>query len=37
MATFNQGFMTTELTAAAILDMNWHTLTVPFEGDVRAF
>lgn len=26
-ATFNQGFMTTELTAAAILDMNWHDLT----------
>ena len=25
-ATFNQGFMTTELTAAAILDMNWHDL-----------
>ncbi len=26
-STFNQGFMTTELTAAAILDMNWHDLT----------
>ena len=25
--TFNQGFMTTELVAAAILDMNWHDLT----------
>ena len=25
-STFNQGFMTTELTAAAILDMNWHDL-----------
>lgn len=25
--TFNQGFMTTELTAAAILDMRWHELT----------
>ncbi|MDR1591872.1 MAG: M3 family metallopeptidase [Prevotellaceae bacterium] len=26
VATFNQGFMTTELTAAAILDMQWHKL-----------
>mgnify|MGYP000844614578 CR=1 FL=1 len=25
-STFNQGFMTTELVAAAILDMNWHTI-----------
>lgn len=25
-STFNQGFITTELTAAAILDMNWHDL-----------
>lgn len=25
-ANFNQGFRTTELVAAAILDMNWHTL-----------
>ena len=25
--TFNQGFMTTELTAASILDMRWHELT----------
>lgn len=25
-STFNQGFMTTELAAAAILDMNWHDL-----------
>ncbi len=25
--TFNQGFMTTELVAAAILDMKWHTMT----------
>jgi peptidyl-dipeptidase Dcp len=37
MATFNQGFMTTELTAAAIRDMDWHTLTLPFQGDVGAF
>lgn len=27
VGTFNQGFMTTELSAAAILDMNWHDLT----------
>lgn len=26
MKTFNQGFMTTELTAASILDMKWHEL-----------
>lgn len=26
-ATFNQGFMTTELAAASILDMKWHELT----------
>lgn len=26
-ATFNQGFMTTELVAASILDMKWHELT----------
>ncbi len=26
-STFNQGFMTTELAAAAILDMKWHELT----------
>lgn len=30
--TFNQGFMTTELTAAAILDMKWHMLSeIPME------
>lgn len=28
---FNQGFMTTELVAAAILDMKWHTLTLGTE------
>lgn len=27
-STFNQGFRTTELVAAAILDMNWHTISV---------
>jgi len=26
-ATFNQGFMTTELAAASVLDMKWHELT----------
>ena len=34
---FNQGFMTTELCAASILDMEWHKLT-SYEGiDVDAF
>ena len=34
--TFNQGFMTTELAAASILDLKWHMLdTVP--TDVEAF
>lgn len=30
--TFNQGFMTTELCAASILDMKWHELTAIPEG-----
>ena len=35
-ANFNQGFMTTELAAAAILDLKWHMITeVP--ADVEAF
>jgi peptidyl-dipeptidase Dcp len=34
-AQFNQGFETTELLAASLLDMDWHTL--PFEGNVEAF
>jgi peptidyl-dipeptidase Dcp len=34
---FNQGFATVEFTAAAYLDMAWHTLTVPEEKDVIAF
>ena len=35
---FNQGFETTEYTAAAILDMKWHmNTTVTPETDVRAF
>ena len=35
--TFNQGFMTTELLAAAILDMNLHNLTEIDQLDVIAF
>lgn len=35
--TFNQGFMTTELLAAAILDMNLHTLTNTDSLDVVAY
>lgn len=34
---FNQGFMTTELVAAALLDMNWHTQTKVQTLDVSAF
>ncbi len=36
-ALFNQGFMTTELVAAALLDMNWFTITEVKDLDVRAF
>lgn len=36
-ATFNQGFITTELIAAALLDMDWHTLTEAPVKDVREF
>ena len=36
-ATFNQGFMTTELLAAAILDMNLHTLKDTDNLDVIAY
>lgn len=36
-ATFNQGFMTTELVAAAILDMKWHTIESPLTVDVMTF
>jgi peptidyl-dipeptidase Dcp len=35
--TFNQGFKTTEYLAASFLDMDWHTLDAPFEGDPLAF
>ncbi len=34
---FNQGFMTTELLGAAILDMRWHEVDTAKEYDVRAF
>jgi len=34
---FNQGFNTTELVAAAILDMDWHTVAVTDLQDVRKF
>ncbi|MCF8368494.1 MAG: M3 family metallopeptidase [Bacteroidales bacterium] len=34
---FNQGFATVEFTAAAYLDMNWHTLETPEEKDALAF
>ena len=36
-ANFNQGFMTTELAAAAILDMKWHELTSAEGLDPMAF
>ena len=35
--TFNQGFMTTELVAASILDMAWHDLTTIENIDVVSF
>lgn len=34
---FNQGFITTEFVAAAILDMDYHTLTQPLDTDVETF
>ena len=36
-ANFNMGFNTTELVAAALLDMNYHTLTQKGDIDVRQF
>jgi len=36
-ANFNQGFMTTELAAASILDMKWHELTSAEGLDPMAF
>jgi len=34
---FNQGFITLEFTAAALLDMDWHVLETPREVDVLDF
>jgi peptidyl-dipeptidase Dcp len=36
-AQFNQGFITVEYLAAALLDMDWHTLTTAREQDAAAF
>jgi peptidyl-dipeptidase Dcp len=36
-AQFNQGFVTVEYLAAALLDMDWHTLTTTTEQDANAF
>ena len=36
-ANFNMGFNTTEIVAAALLDMNYHTLTQKTDLDVREF
>jgi peptidyl-dipeptidase Dcp len=36
-SNFNQGFSTTELVAAAILDMKWHTIETPLTVDVETF
>lgn len=34
---FNQGFVTGEFLAAALLDMNYHTITEPIQGDINEF
>lgn len=36
-STFNQGFATAEYIAAAILDLDWHSLTKPTELDANTF
>ncbi len=36
-ALFNQGFATTEYVAASLLDMNYHTITSPLEGNIADF
>ncbi len=36
-AQFNQGFVTTELLAASLLDMDYNTTVNPAIGDIRAF
>ncbi len=35
--TFNNGFVVSEFAAAAALDMAWHKIETPFEGDVNEF
>lgn len=34
---FNNGFTSAEFVAAAFLDMDWHSITEPFTGDVNEF
>ncbi|RLD67841.1 MAG: peptidase M3 [Bacteroidetes bacterium] len=34
---FNSGFVISEYTAAAYLDMYWHSITEPFTGDINQF
>lgn len=34
---FNQGFITGEYLAAALLDMKYHTITEPIQGDINEF
>ena len=36
-ATFNQGFITSEFIAAALLDLDWHSFTEPKQVNVREF
>ena len=36
-STFNNGFVVTEFDAAAALDMAWHSIEQPFDGDVNQF
>ncbi len=36
-STFNNGFVVTEFDAAAALDMAWHSISEPFNGDVNEF
>lgn len=36
-ANFNVGYATLRQLSFGLLDMGWHTITTPFEGDVKAF
>lgn len=36
-ANFNIGYVTLRQLSFGLLDMGWHTVTTPFEGDVKAF